>query len=123
MGGEVVDWAAVTNFGLPGLMLAALVWVAKAWIASNERIQLERVKVEDKKADAMITALNGLGAKVDAHHTLDIQSHAALASGIAELRGQVTEAISWQERTPVENPRQTPAAGGYGPQRPGSRGG
>jgi hypothetical protein len=114
------NWTILTNFGLPGLMLGALLFIAKAWIAKSERVEMERIKVEDKKADAFIATLNSLAAKIDAHHTLDIQSHSALGSAIAELRGQVTEAISWQERTPVEQP--APRAGTYGPQRPGSRG-
>ena len=115
------NWTILTNFGLPGLMLGALLFIAKAWIAKSERVEMERIKVEDKKADAFIATLNSLAAKIDAHHTLDIQSHSALGAAIAELRGQVTEAISWQERTPVEQPAPR-SAGAYGPARPGTRG-
>lgn len=114
------NWTILTNFGLPGVMLGILFFIAKAWISSNERAQMKRLEVEDKKADAFAASLNVLGGKIDAHHTADIQSHQAIATSVAELRGQVTEAISWQERTPVEQP--APRAGTYGPQRPGSRG-
>lgn len=106
------NWTILTNFGLPGLMLGVLFLIAKAWIAKSERVEMERIKVEDKKADAFVSTLNSLAAKIDAHHTLDIQSHSAIGSAIAELRGQVTEAISWQERTPVEH--KTPQATTYG---------
>ncbi len=115
------NWTILTNLGLPGVMLGILFFIARAWIASNERTQMKALEVQDKKADAFAASLNVLGGKIDAHHTADIQSHQALATGIAELRGQVSEAINWQERTPVEQPVPR-AAGTYGPQRPGSRG-
>lgn len=115
------NWTILTNFGLPGVMLGVLFFIAKAWIAKSERVETKRIEVEDKKADAFVSTLNALAAKIDAHHTLDIQSHSALGAAIAELRGQVTEAISWQERTPVEQPAPR-SAGAYGPARPGTRG-
>lgn len=120
-----MDWAAVANFGLPGIMLAFLFLVVKAWLASQEKIatgklenERERIKVEDKKADAIVNALGMLTTQVNSHHTLDIQSHAALSNGIAEIRGKLDEAIGWQERTPVENPQRSQV---YGLKRPGTR--
>lgn len=111
------------NFGLPGLMLAAIVLVVREWMKSIERIEaekrkvdIERVKVEDKKADAMASALTSLSGKIDAHHTVDIQSHTSLATEIAELHGKVDQALA--SNTPV---RGVPI-GGYGPHRPKSQG-
>ncbi len=113
-----MDWTALSNFGLPGLMLGFLYVVGTKWIASSERIAMRRIDVEDKKADAMVAALGTLTTQVNSHHTLDIQSHAALGAGIAEIRGKLDEAIGWQERTPVENIRGTST---YGLKRPLTR--
>lgn len=109
------------NFGIAGLLIFAILTIAKLWISSAERVQMERTKVEDKKADAMASALTSLSGKIDTHHTADILSHNALDRGISELKGHVLEAINWQERTPVESPIPTPR-GIYGV-RPKSGGG
>ncbi len=120
-----MDWTALSNFGLPGIMLGFLFLTVRAWLASQERIaegrrvvDMERIKIEDKKADAMVVSLGTLTTQVTSHHTLDIQSHAALGAGIAEIRGKLDEAIGWQERTPVENIRGTST---YGLKRPLTR--
>ena len=109
-----MDIKDVAQFGLPGLMIVAIyliiTGVGKAWIASNERIQMERIKVEDKKADALVTALTSLGSKVDAHHTMDIQSHQELGEGISAIDAKL-DAI--HGLTPVKG---TPKVEGeYGP--------
>ena len=122
-----MDWEQLaTNFGLPGLMLAAIFAIAKLWIASSERVQMERVKVEDKRADATVAALTSLGGKLDAHHTADLQGHQELAAGIARVQGSLD---TLYEFTPVNQPiprRQTPGQGvpaGYYAQRPKTQGG
>jgi hypothetical protein len=123
------------NFGLPGVMLFAIVSLIKLWMTSTERIEagkraveLEKVKVEDKKADAMASALTSLSGKIDAHHTNDLQSHQEMASEIANIHGKLDQAII--DRTPVEMPRRVtpprglPAeAGYYPPGRPRTQGG
>jgi hypothetical protein len=118
-----MDWEQLAaNFGLPGLMLGAIVIITKLWITSNEKIQLEKTKVEDKKADndskkadAMVTALTTLSSKIDSHQVADITSHREMAVGIAELDTKL-EALSWGDRTPVEGvPKMH---GTYGPSRP-----
>jgi hypothetical protein len=131
-----MDWEKfAANFGLPGLMLLAIVTLIRLWMASNERIEqgkraveVEKVKVEDKKADAMASALSSLSGKIDAHHTNDLQSHADMASGIANLHGKIDQALV--DRTPVEMPRRVtpprglPAESGYYPPgRPKTQGG
>jgi hypothetical protein len=132
-----MDWEkAATNFGLPGLMLVIIYALIRLWLSSNERIEagkraveLEKTKVEDKKADAMASALTSLSGKIDAHHTNDLQSHADMASGIAELHGKIDQALI--DRTPVEMPvrRVTPPrglpaeTGYYPPARPKTQGG
>lgn len=117
-----MDWSTLAEkFGLPGLMLAAIYAIAKLWIASSERVQLERVKVEDKRADAMVTALTTLGGKVDAQHTANLQSHQEIASGIAGIDSKL-DAI--HGLTPVRGvPLVEPSAGYYPPQRPKTQGG
>ena len=121
-----MDWANIAEkFGLPGLMLVLFSWalvnVAKWWIASNERIQVDRIKVEDKKADATVAALISLSGEIRSHHTVEMQNHADLSGKIGRLEGSVAEAIAWQERTPVESPRpagqRAASAGGYYPPR------
>lgn len=121
-----MDWANLAEkFGLPGLMLIlfgyAFVNVGKIWIASRERIETDRIKVEDKKADATVAALISLGGKLDAHHTVEMQNHAAQSSALARIDGQLGEALAWQERTPVESPRpqgqRAASAGGFYPPR------
>lgn len=108
-----MDWEKLaTNFGLPGLMLVVFGYVAltlgKLWISSAERTKVEEIKVEDKKAEAMTSALTSLSGKIDSHHTTDIQSHQSLAVGIGEIKGKLDEAINWQDRTPIEGvPRPT----------------
>ena len=94
------NWTTVANFGLPGLMLMFAWLIAKTWIASSERVAMEKVKVEDKKADAVVSAMTSLSGKIDSHHTADIQSHTALAVGIGELRGKLDEVLD-RGHTPV----------------------
>ncbi len=119
MESNVVDWTALANFGLPGLMMGVLVFIARMWITSSEKTRMRELEVEDKKADGIVNALGALTTQVNSHHTLDIQSHAALSNGIAEIRGKLDEAIGWQERTPVENIQRSQV---YGLKRPGTRG-
>jgi hypothetical protein len=113
-----MDWEALAkNFGMPGLMLGAMIYGWRLWVASNERVQLEKVKVEDKKAEAMAGALTSLSGKIDLHHTTDIQSHQEMAEGIAELHGKLDQAIT--DRTPVRGvPTVEPTGGYYPPARP-----
>jgi hypothetical protein len=99
-----------TNFGFPGLLIAVIGYISvtlgRLWIASNERIQLEHVKVEDKRADANVAALTLLGGKIDAHQIADIKSHQEMAVGIADLSSKV-DALGWGGSTPIEGvPRQ-----------------
>lgn len=127
-----MEWKEIaTNFGLPGLMIAAAVVIIRQWfiysrgvetdkIASNERIEegkraveLERIKVEDKKADAMAAALGSLSGKIDTHHTSDLQSHSEMASEIGNIHGKLDQALI--DRTPVrgvphyaDRPKTTP---------------
>lgn len=114
-----MDWEKFGNYGLPGLMLVAIVYIVKAWLASNERVELERVKVEDKKADAMASALTSLSGKIDTHHTVDLQSHQEMSNGIFELHGKIDQALS-DRATPVEGvPRMQTGPYGMRP-KPGS---
>ena len=128
-----MDWGNLADkFGLPGLMIVLFAWsfvnVGKLWIASNERIQGDRIKVEDKKADAFTSALSSLSGEMRAHHTVEMQNHTTLTGHIAEIRGSVSEALAWQDRTPVESPvprmRRSessvsdPAKGYYPPRKP-----
>ncbi len=105
-----------TNFGLPGLLIACIYLIVttlgKQWVASNERIQMERIKVEDKKADALVAALTTLAAKVDAHHTMDIQSHQELGEGISAIDAKL-DAI--HGLTPVKGVPKAEPSGEYGP--------
>lgn len=128
-----MDWANLAEkFGLPGLMLILFGWafvnIGKLWIASNERIQSDRIRVEDKKADATVAALTSLSGKLDAHHTVEMQNHAVMSSTVGRIEGQLAEALAWQERTPVEVPRPTPpraqtGGGFYPPRKPPREGG
>ena len=133
-----MDWSLAKDFGLPGLLILVIGFVTltlgKLFIASAERVQLERVKVEDKRADATVAALTTLNGKIDANHTANLQGHQEIATGIAEIRGKLDEAIGWQERsdvTAIPQPRRvvTPvqgvpvSAGYYPPQRPKTQGG
>lgn len=125
-----MEWKEIaTNFGLPGLMIAAAVVVIRQWFAMAERVEtgkrgveLERIKVEDKKADAMAAALTSLSGKIDAHHTNDLQSHTDMAEGIANLHGKLDQALI--DRTPVRGvPQVDPPTGYYGPRPKTSPGG
>lgn len=121
-----MEWKELaTNFGLPGLMIAAAVVIIKQWFASNERIEqgkravdLEKVKVEDKKADAMASALTSLSGKIDTHHTNDLQSHTEMSGDIRELHGKLDQALI--DRTPVRGVPQQVEPGGYYSGRPKS---
>ena len=125
-----MDWANLAEkFGLPGVMLAAFGYVfvllGKQWISSNERIQTDRIRVEDKKADGVVSALTSLSGEIRSHHTVEMQNHAELKAAVSRLDGSVSEALAWQERTPVETPRpsqpRAASAGGYYPPRKPSR--
>ena len=111
------------NFGLPGLMLVAIIVVIREWMKSSERVEagkrtveLERCKIEDKKADAMAAALTSLSGKIDMHHTVDLQSHQSIATEVAELHGKLDQALA--SNTPVHGV----PTGYYGPSRPKSQG-
>lgn len=118
-----MDWNGLIEFaktvGLPGVMFVGLcVVVFKLGIRSIdawERTQGERTKVEDKKADAMSTALTSLSGKVDAHHTLDIQSHAELSNGIAGLDSKLDTALGLTpvRGVPKVSGERRPARGGF----------
>lgn len=108
------------NFGIPGLLIAAIyltvTTLGKMWVQSNERIQMERIKVEDKKADAMVSALASLASTVAAHHTADIQSHQALGEGIAAIDAKLD---TIHGLTPVKGvPKVDPPPSEYGYHRP-----
>lgn len=118
-----MDWEKLaSNFGLPGVMLAAIAYVMRMWIASNERnelvksasnerIEMARLKVEDKKADAMATAFGTLSSKIDSHHTDDLQSHSEMAEGIANLHGAFA---AFADLTPVRGTQRQDPQGYYG---------
>lgn len=107
-----MDWEKFAgNYGLPGLMIVALIYVMKMWLASTERIELEKVKVEDKKADAMAAALTSLSGKIDTHHTSDLQSHTEMSGDIRELHGKIDQALI--DRTPVRGVQQVEPGGYY----------
>jgi len=112
-----------TNFGLPGVMLAIIYALIRLQMQSNERIESgkrevekEKVKVEDKKADAMAAALTSLSGKIDAHHTNDLQSHEKMSSELANLHGKIDTIAGL---TPVRGvPQVEPPSGYYQQGRP-----
>lgn len=121
-----MDWEKfASNFGLPGLMLVGLYLIARYGIAAWERTTLERIKVEDKRADAHVAALTSLNGKVDAHHqtvlqnhTADLQSHSEIATEMASLH---TKLDTFAELTPVRGVPRVDPSGTYGPQFPRSK--
>jgi hypothetical protein len=126
--GGVMDWIdAAKAFGPLGLVVLALYLLARDWMARHERIEMQKLKVEDKKADAFSTALISLGGKVDAHATQDIASHTEMAKGMARIEGKLDGVMDERERTPIEGIRRvTPVEGvptGYYSHRPGTKGG
>lgn len=120
-----MEWKEIaTNFGLPGLMIAAAVVIIRQWMSMVERIEtgkrsveLERSKVEDKKADAMAAALGSLSGKIDTHHTSDLQSHSEMASEISNLHGKLDQALI-DRSTPVRGVQQVDPPRGYYADRP-----
>lgn len=117
-----MDWEKLgSTFGLPGLMLVGIYMIARFGIAAWERISMERVKVEDKRADATVAALTSLSGKIDNHHTDDLQSHQDMAEGIANLHGKIDGVLG---NTPVHGvPRVEQGQGYYPPGRPKTQGG
>jgi hypothetical protein len=103
------------KFGLPGLMLIVIAYIAKLWIASNERVQMDRTKVEDKKADAMTAALASLSGKVDAHHTADLEAHGEMSAASARIESKLDAVHGF---TPVRGVPSPPRRS----ERPPSRG-
>ncbi len=105
------------QLGISGVLIYAFVKVALVFISNWS-------KAEEARTKALADGFSALISKVDNHHTNDIQSHTGLATGIAEIRGKLDEAIGWQERTPVgeisrtRTPPQGVPAGYYPPQRP-----
>lgn len=109
-----MDWEKFFDkFGLPGLILVGLYMLARFGIAAWKSIELERIKVQDKQADANIAVLTSLGGKIDNHHNQDIDSHSEMSESLASLH---TKLDVYTEITPVRGvPRQE---GPYGPIRP-----
>lgn len=152
-----MDWEKlITNAGLPGLMLGVLYLIAKLAIASNERqaaaklaveerIQTERVKVEDKKADALTVVITSLVVKMENHHSQELEWHNANTRDLSQLMGHfgligqsqnqqepAPEDRDWEETSPgghripkqkraPTNPTMRAIQTGYGPLKPGNR--
>lgn len=100
------------QLGLAGALIYFGHQIAKLLIASWRASESERLKAqresESERTTAiavgfqgMASAVGALVAKVDSHSTIDLQSHVAMATQISEIRGQITEALAWQERTPI----------------------
>lgn len=120
-----MDWQALAqNFGLPGLLIGVWYLLQSKRDSANEKLENRKLDIEDKKAEAFAVALGAIGAKIDAHTTMDLQSHRELGEGIAEIRGTL-EGARWY-RDEVTNPgspppqaprRDTPAFGTRAPTR------
>lgn len=96
------------QLGIAGAVLFVMWQLMASKMRSDARAEEKRLDIyaraEEKRTEAIVDGFASLTGKVDSHHTLDIQSHQAIATSIATLSGQVTEAISWQERTPIGGP-------------------
>ena len=130
-----MEWIdAVKLFGPFGLLVGALYMIARDWITRNHALAIEKLKhesrridIEEKKADAMTTALTTLSGKIDSHATADLTSHKDMAEGIAAIHGKLDGIMDERDRTPVERigrvtpPQGTAIHSGYRPPRPGTK--
>lgn len=82
--------------------------------AESERIISQRASESERTTaiaagfSGMASAVSALTSSVNTHAAADLQSHITMASEIAELRGQITEALAWQDRTPTVSPPPIP---------------
>lgn len=67
--------------GLLGVVYLLGVQLIKGW-RETER---ERTAAMAKSLEAITGALASLGGKVDAHHTIDIESHAEMATALGRI--------------------------------------
>lgn len=89
------------QLGVAGLLIYSGVKVALLLIANWREAEKERTK-------ALADGFTGLIGKLDAHHTSDLQSHQAMATGIAEIKTTLSE---WGN-TPARGIPRVPSGGG-----------
>lgn len=102
----------VLQLGIAGALIYFGTQVANALIknwrsAESERIvnvraaEAERTTAIAAGFSGMASAVSALTSSINTHAAADLQSHTAMTAEIAEMRGQISEALAWQERTPV----------------------
>jgi hypothetical protein len=79
-------------------------------ITSNRASEAERTTAIAAGFSGMASAVSALTSSINTHAAADLQSHTNMASEIAEMRGQITEALAWQDRTPTASPPPIPQA-------------
>lgn len=114
------------QLGISGAVLFVGYRIALVLLRNWREAEKERTKALADGFKGLIDSFTAIVAKVDAHHTLDIESHRELGEGLAEIRGKLDEARWYRDEfTPVGPPpapprhTATPARGVRSP-RPGT---
>jgi hypothetical protein len=87
------------SFGLPGLLI--FIWYL---LERQKNIRLEKsdeakLKIEDKKVDALTIGFQSLSGKIDAHAVTDIKSHSELFEKVSRIEGLIDGRELERERT------------------------
>lgn len=100
------------QLGIAGALIYFGTQVAKLLIknwraAESERITSHRAAEAERTTaiaagfSGMASAVSALTSSINTHAQADLQSHMQMTAEIAEMSGKISEAMAWQERTPV----------------------
>lgn len=70
-------------------------------ITSTRASEAERTTAIAAGFSGIASAVSALTSSVNTHAAADLQSHTRMTEQVAEMRGMISEALNWQERTPV----------------------
>ncbi len=104
------------QLGISGAILFVVYRVELARMRNRREEEKERTKALADGFKGLIDSFASLVAKVDGHHTMDIESHRELGEAIVEVRTKLDEARWYRDEfTPVNQPiptrSNTPAKG------------
>lgn len=119
------------SFGFPGLIVCVWYLLETQKGKRLEKVEAQKLAVEERKADAMTVGFQALASKIDTHQVVDIQSHEKMATSIARVESKLDmiHGFTPVEGVPIEPQRRVtpasgvPVGGYYGPHRPKTQGG
>jgi hypothetical protein len=104
------------QLGISGAVLFVGYQIALVLLRNWREAEKERTQALSHGLKALVDSHATIGAKVDGHHTMDIESHRELGEGLVAIQTKLDEARWYREEfTPVNQPiptrTNTPARG------------